>query len=223
MTHYIGQRFGRYVVISETQKQGKNYYVECLCDCGNRRMVQIGALKNGSAQSCGCLNRDIITKHGLDGNPIYHVLNTMKHRCYSIKNKSYENYGGRGIKICEEWLDNPESFVEWATQNGYCKGLTIDRIDNNGDYSPENCRWVDRKVQALNTRHNTVIKYNGESKTLCEWADEYNLKPSTLCYRIYTAGWDFKRSITAPIRRKSVETIPTGSTFAIDTQVEAEN
>lgn len=111
-------------------------------------------------------------RHGYEKCQLSNVLNNMKSRCYNSKDEFYHDYGGRGITICEEWLNDDRKFVEWAINNGYCEDLTIDRIDNNGIYTQTNCRWVDAKVQANNRRTNRLITAFGETKTLSQWADD---------------------------------------------------
>lgn len=106
---------------------------------------------------------------------IYGVWEGMKARCYNINNKHYYNYGGRGITICKNWIENSKDFVKWAFSNGYKEGLTLDRIDNNGAYCPENCRWVDRKMQQRNRRNNVVVNYNGENKCLKQWCEDLGI------------------------------------------------
>lgn len=203
MKDLTGIKYNRLTVIGFSERIGKNYYWNCVCDCGNTKIivVQSGQLKNGGTKSCGCWNLERVTKHNLDGNPIYHVFNSMKSRCYSIKNRSYLDYGGRGVKICDEWLDDVVKFVEWSNINGYEEGLSIDRIDVNGNYEPSNCRWVDDYVQANNKTDNTSITYNSETRNLCQWADLYNLKRATLCYRLYIANWDIHKALTTPLQK----------------------
>ena len=121
----------------------------------------------------------------------------MKRRCYDNNAISYNKYGGRGIKVCEEWQEY-EPFSEWAKNNGYTDELTLDRIDNNGDYSPNNCRWATYKEQALNTRTNHFIEFCGEIKTLSQWADELGINRSTLCERINSRGWSIEKALTTP-------------------------
>lgn len=118
----------------------------------------------------------------------------MKQRCYNTNNDRYKDYGGRGIKICEEWLKDIKHFVKWSLDNNYKNSLTIDRIDNNGNYEPYNCRWVTKKTQANNTRRNHNITFNGEIKTLTEWAKELNVKPSCIATRI-ARGWTIEESL----------------------------
>lgn len=199
MKDLTGEKFGRYTILEFVERRGKNYYWKCKCDCGNERIVQNP--KSSRTVSCGCYNREVITKHGLDGTKLYHVLNAMKHRCYSKKNKSYHHYGGRGITICDEWLNDPREFVNWANENGYEHGLTIDRINVNGNYEPSNCRWVTPKRQGNNTRVNVNITFNGETHTLHEWSEILGIPYQTLHYRVRIAKWDIEKALTKPVGR----------------------
>ena len=196
-----GKKYGRLTFIEFSHRKGKNYYWKCVCDCGNEKVVQPSGVKNGRVISCGCYNKEVITKHGLDGNKLYHVLNSMKNRCYSDKSKSYVNYGARGIKVCDEWINDPREFINWSLSNGYEEGLSIDRINNDGHYEPDNCRWTNKITQANNTRTNLYINYNNETKTLSEWAAQYGIKMNTLYYRYVLKKWDMKKALETPVRR----------------------
>ena len=205
MEDLTGKKFNRLTVLGFAGRRGNNYYWECQCDCGNIRQVQAQGLRRGSTKSCGCYNREIITKHGLDGDKLYHVFNSMRNRCYSVNNNSYHNYGGRGIAICDEWLNDVTVFIEWAHNNGYAEGLTIDRIDVNGNYEPSNCRWITKKEQSRNLRRNTKLTLNGRTQLLCEWSEETGIKASTLCYRLYKLGWSVEKALTTPVRGTKVK------------------
>ena len=148
-----GQRFGRLIVIKEDGRAVDGSVIwECRCDCGNVTREIGTRMRNGYVQSCGCAH----VKHGhaLKGKKdrLYRIWAGMKTRCYNPKNKDYKNYGGRGIKICSDWLLNSTSFFDWAMMNGYSENLTIDRINNDGDYEPSNCRWATPKEKRLNQR-----------------------------------------------------------------------
>jgi hypothetical protein len=123
----------------------------------------------------------------------------MKDRCRYKTNDNYERYGGRGIRVCEEWLADYINFYNWAINNGYKEGLTLDRIDSNKNYEPDNCRWATYKEQANNTRRNNFITYNGETHTLTEWAEKLGIKRSTLNTRIHRQHWDIEKALTTPL------------------------
>jgi len=127
-------------------------------------------------------------KHGKYGTRLYTIWSKMKARCLNINNHVYKYYGGRGISICKEWLENFIAFYNWSMVNGYADNLTIDRIDNNKGYSPENCRWTTQKIQSRNTRQNKLIEYNGQVKCIAEWAELYSLNQRTLESRL-KRGW----------------------------------
>lgn len=173
----IGQKFNRLLVIgrAENNKQGKAVWI-CKCDCGKETHVTTYYLKSGKIKSCGCYNSELVVeknfKHGYcvatDTHPLYHVRNDMIRRCTNPKSSMYYRYGGRGIRVCDEWLNKPKSFIEWALANGWKKGLQIDRINNDGNYEPSNCQFL---TQADNTskaqRYHIVV--NGEDHSLREW------------------------------------------------------
>ena len=130
---------------------------------------------------------------------VYRIYHNMKSRCYLPTFSRYQYYGGKGIKMCQEWLSDFNNFYNWAMENGYRDDLTIDRIDINKDYCPENCRWVDMVVQNNNTRKNHYIEYNGEIKSVAEWAKIYNIHRCVLNNRL-RRGWTFEKSIGTKVR-----------------------
>lgn len=204
----IGERFERLVVLSldHRNKYGTAYYI-CQCDCGKQVIVRGNHLTDNSTKSCGCYSIDtcykmvkINTKHNLSHSKLYRVWSSMIHRCYNPNCRAYKDYGGRGIKVCDEWKDNLNIFYDWALNNNYMEGLSIDRINNNGNYEPSNCRWVSRKKQQNNRRNNHYITYNNETHTLTEWSEILHISTSTLFSRICKSKWDIERAFTTPVR-----------------------
>lgn len=191
----IGRRFGRLTVVAkgENPTSSRVAYWICKCDCGNiTKPISGTKLRCGETKSCGCYKNELLiersTRHGLVHTRIHTIWSQMKDRCYNPHSSSYNHYGGRGITICDEWRNNLESFYKWAMENGYTEDLSIDRIDVNGNYSPENCRWANNKLQCNNKRNNIVVEINGVSKTIAQWAEESGNKYRTVHAR-FNRGW----------------------------------
>lgn len=193
-----GKKFGRLVVIKEIKKRSKSGKVlwKCLCDCGNYSVVRSYDLKSGGTKSCGCYNLDRITTHGMSKHKCFKTWDGMMRRCYSEKHMAYYNYGGRGISVVIEWRESPKIFIEWLINNGWKKGLEIDRIDNNGNYSPENCRIVTTIENHNNTRCNRRFIACGENLTVSEASRKYKIRYSTIMERL-KRGWTGNRAVSA--------------------------
>lgn len=199
MENLIGKKFGMLTVTDFSHKEKSNqgiykYYWICKCECGNVVTRRSDGLKlKNRVVSCGCYARQMSKEHFTRNNPkkthgqtktrLYKIYAKMKERCYDPNYPQRNLYGGRGIKICKEWLDSFENFRDWAIKNGYSDDLSIDRIDANGDYEPSNCRWADKYQQANNKRNNIVLTYNGETLTMPQWARKLNMPYSTLADR----------------------------------------
>lgn len=207
----IDKKFGRLLVLEETNKRSNNQTViwKCKCDCGNTVYIDTNRLTSGNTKSCGCLSiesskKPKTIKHG-DCNVnskfhrLYCIWKGMRSRCNNQNGQKYKDYGGRGIAVCEEWSEYV-NFKNWALSNGYKDNLTIDRIDVNGNYEPNNCRWSDSFTQMNNMRTNTHIKYNNETYTISELARKYNLKQGTLIRRL-NLGWSIDNALNKPVRR----------------------
>lgn len=177
----IGRKFGRLIVESFAGKIDVLAW-NCLCDCGGRSVVRGTCLRSGGTSSCGCVGPEKRTKHGETGSKIYMAWIGIKHRCFNNKNKSYPDYGGRGISICSDWLDYSK-FKDWALMNGYSERLSIERIDNNGDYAPNNCRWTTMSEQSNNKRSTIRVTIGDCTKPISIWADEFNMKKVNARYR----------------------------------------
>lgn len=137
-------------------------------------------------------------KHGLCGTKLYNVWLTMKQRCYNPSDRHYKWYGAKGVKVCDQWLNDPAAFVKWCKNHGYEDGLTIDRIDTNGDYTPDNCRFITMAAQQRNRSSNKLITFNNETHSVQEWAEKLGIVPSTLRAR-FNKGWPIERALTEPV------------------------
>lgn len=193
---FTGQRFGRIVVLEDTHTRDKyrNEIWKCKCDCGKIVFKSSELLRNKNSNSCGCLaseltrirNRKRLTTHGYGNEDRLHrIWIGIKTRCYNQKDKGYKNYGGRGIKVCNEWKNDFMNFRIWAIANGYRDDLTIDRINNNGNYEPNNCRWATKEEQANNKRNVHLIEYNGKKYSISQLAREIGITRGQL-------RWGFK-------------------------------
>ena len=199
-------KFGRLTVIKEVgrNKSGSALWL-CKCDCGGEKIVSADRLKSGMTRSCGCIKREqnleMFTSHGESNTSLYKVWASVKNRCNNPNEPKYANYGGRGIKVCPEWEKDFLTFKEWCLTNGYEKGLTIERMDVNGNYSPSNCVFATQKVQQNNRRNNHLISFNGVTKTLSQWAEYLGMKYKALEHRI-NRGWSVEDAFTIPIGGK---------------------
>lgn len=202
-----GKRFNRLVVIEPTRNKSGKYAWKCKCDCGNIVVTQGAQLKNGHIKSCGCYKNDVfkerLTKHGLSRTKLFHVYTGMHTRCEKQNHIAYKHYGGRGIEVCEEWSGENGfvNFYSWSMKNGYMEGLQIDRINNNGNYSPGNCRWITCKENLMNKRNTLIYEYNGQTKTLKEWAIESGIPYKRLQCRIREFGWSIEKALTTPVKK----------------------
>lgn len=157
--------------------------VHCRCRCGNEKDVLLSNILQHKSISCGCHRAALQTRHGKCNQRLYHIWENMIQRCTNPNNDNYHNYGERGICVCDSWRDF-KNFYEWATNNGYEKDLTLDRIDVNGNYEDSNCRWATNSEQANNKRTSHKIEYNGVTKTMTEWAREFGLTLGCIQYRL---------------------------------------
>lgn len=191
-------KFGRLTVIERagshvTSGGDKKTRWRCICDCGNMTYATTSDLRSGDVRSCGCLKRErdkeFSATHHESKTRLYRIWKAMRGRCNNPNNSDYEYYGGRGIRVCDEWNQSYYAFKEWAMKHGYRDGLSIDRIDVNGNYCAENCRWINHLEQCNNRTNNLFITHNGEEHTISEWARISSIKYSTLYYR-------FKKGMT---------------------------
>jgi len=195
------QRFGKLVAIERM----KDSHWLCQCDCGNRKEIRLNNLNSGDIKSCGCLRFEKPSKYkngvATFKTSEYYILAAMMDRCYNQNNKKYSDYGGRGIKVCDRWLKDKRNFLlDMGPKPG--PKYSIDRINNDGDYSPENCKWATRIEQMNNTRKNVFLEYNGKRMTVSQWGRELNINTQTLWGRI-NAGWSNEKILTVPVKRKN--------------------
>lgn len=202
---YIGKRISAHIIVIGIDKNyngnahNTNHWL-FKCDCGNVFSASPSRVLSGHKQSCGCQRYKGCITHGLHKNEFYSTWYAMMQRCYNPKNYNYSRYGGRGIRVCEEW-HNIENFVEWAksTVTHKVKGLTMDRKDNDGNYCPENCKWSTPQQQARN-RQKTICKtINGETKSFMDWCEFYNIKEYIVRTRCNKLGWSFEDAVKTPV------------------------
>lgn len=197
----IGHVFSKWTVKSNIEKRGYKSFVNCMCDCGTERFVNLHDLKTGRSTNCGCVRRqtckELQTKHGFSNTRIERIYYGIKSRCHNPNQKSYKRYGARGIKMCDEWFNSAKSFYAWAMDNGYRDDLSIERIDVNGNYEPSNCKWATRNEQARNKSNNIMITINNKTRCLKDWSKEINVPYSTLTKTIREKGADPKRLVAS--------------------------
>lgn len=190
-----GLRFGRLTVLKDSgRRKDRKIVWTCACDCGKTVDVIGTSLRSGLTQSCGCLKQEVITKHGESGTKLYSHWEGIIDRTTNSNNSRSHRYMERGITVCDEWREY-QNFSKWAKENGYSEELSLDRINNDGNYEPNNCRWVDMKTQGNNRSTNNNIEFDGKTQTLTQWAEELGINKSTLSKRIHR-GWSVERALT---------------------------
>lgn len=198
----IGDKFGKLTVLEYygNDKHNKRLWL-CKCDCGNKTLVTTSDLRRGHTTSCGCVGKAHSFKHGMTGSRIHNIWLNMRYRCRNKKDTTYKNYGARGIDICDEWYDNFQNFYEWSIDNGYTDDLTIDRIDNNGNYEPSNCRWVSFVDQQYNKRGTVHVYDKNMEYTIKDLSDITGICCNTIRTRI-RRGWSVDDILKTPLGRK---------------------
>lgn len=200
-----GRKFGYWKVIERSlnTKSGQTTWL-CECKCGKRKIVQSSNLRNHSSESCGCIRKERLsqrnTKHGMTETRLYGIWRNMIQRTTNANNPRYRDYGERGITVCRAWKEDFRVFEKWAIENGYAENLTIERKDNNRGYYPDNCRWATKKEQNINTRQNHCLTFQGETKSIAEWAEITGIKRRVLSDRINKLGWSAEKALSTPIR-----------------------
>lgn len=206
---YIGKKKNFLTVKAITRLPNKHRAFLCECDCGNTTIIEPTFWEQGIIKSCGCYSDSLKIEHTEELDRLRRIYSGMIQRCYNPNSVGYHNYGGRGILICEEWLNNRDKFIDWALQNGYSNDLTIDRIDVNGNYEPSNCRWVDWETQNRNKRPKSEWKkpkprklktwtIAGETKSINEWCEQYNTSTVAISYRMKKMGMALEQALKTP-------------------------
>jgi len=202
----IGMKFNRWTLVKKVAK-GYEAYWECICDCGNQKTVRQADLKSGKTQSCGCLQKEIARssniKHGQADSPEYGIWLGVKQRCLNPNFRFFKDYGGRGIKVCDRWFD----FANFLQDMGKrpTPKHTIERVNNDGDYEPNNCCWATRKEQSNNQRKTILLTYQGKTKSLSQWCEELNLNPGTIKARIRRFKWSTEKAFEMPATRSRTQ------------------
>lgn len=197
-----GQKFGKLLVVRRSEKRTKamKAMFDCVCDCGNQKTVTGRNLVSGASQSCGCgVAKSAVerfTKHGRTKHPMYSRYNSMMARCYDEKNWEYANYGGRGITVCDRWVDSIDNFIADMGEPP-TKEHSIDRVDNDKGYSPENCRWATKKQQSENRRVTYMFTMNGVTKSAADWSRDLGMTKKGVLFRI-ASGWSLEAALTTP-------------------------
>lgn len=204
----IGDKFGRWTVISEIKvipdnKGNLKTSVSVKCECGNEKTHFLYVLKKGVSKSCGCLRKEeqsqrgkLTYTHNLSKHPLYGIWRGIKQRCRLTTDKYFYNYGGRGVDMCDIWYDNFKIFYDWAIDNGWEKGLEINRKDNNGHYEPSNCNFVTSATNMRNTRRTHFLEFNGIRKCITDWATDIGITPTRLHRRVQS--WGIEKALTTP-------------------------
>ena len=195
----IGKKFNRLQVLSLSETRGKHRYWLCKCECGTEKVVCETNLKSGHTKSCGCLNKELSTarntSHGMSKTRTYQIWKGMRKRCSNPNDTCYRLYGAIGIKVCKRW----EKFEHFYSDMGECPpGLSIDRINNMGDYKPSNCRWATVKQQLNNTSRNQMITHNNETLTLSQWAERSKVSYQTFWQRLNRLNWPIEKALEDP-------------------------
>lgn len=198
-----GQRFGRLIVLAFAGRQHRQLYWLCRCDCGNEKAVVRGSLTSGRSRSCGCLRSEKSAArrrtHGKTNSREYRSWSRMFVRCYNSNEHAYDLYGGRGIKVCDRWRSFA-AFLEDMGPKPLGHHVSVERIDVNGHYCPENCRWATPKQQARNTRRNVMLTFRGKTQCISAWSEELGIGQSTLRIRL-KYGWSVERALSEPVHR----------------------
>lgn len=198
-----GKRFNNLTVIERSvNAPGGIAMWLCLCDCGNKKIVRGSNLKSGAVKSCGCAvhHPSYNRTHNMSKTKLYRKWWSMKRRCFDPSYPNYCSYGGRGIKVCDDWKNSFEKFYEWASRTRTDDSLTLERIDVNGDYCPENCTWVSREAQANNRRSNVLITYNGKTQNLTQWCNELGVDYKRVHNRMFKSHWSFEKAVFTPVK-----------------------
>lgn len=195
-----GKKFGKLLVIKQSDLYKNNHILwVCKCECGNEYLVRGQSLRSGKTTHCGCSRHKYLQNSDQNKIRLRSIWRGMKDRCYNTKHRQYKNWGERGITVCDEWIDDFENFYNWAMENGYEKNLTLDRVDVNKNYEPNNCRWSSMAEQCCNKTNNIMLTFDNETKSLPEWARIYGIPRVNLDARL-RARWSIEEALSTPVK-----------------------